>query len=59
MIVEIEESNVKPSQLWRKFLTSVLSKYTFIHEAKKPVEMADSIRFSQIVDTSKLVKIKQ
>jgi hypothetical protein len=57
MIVEIEESNVKPTQVCGKFLTSALAK-CFMHESKgnKPVEMADSVVFIQIVDTSKLVR---
>ena len=59
VIVEIEESNVKPTQVCGKLLTSALAKY-FIHEceANKPVEMADSVLFIQIVDTSKLVRGK-
>ena len=59
VIVEIEESNVKPTQICGKFLTSALSCY-YIHEseANKPVEKADSVLFIQIVDTSKLVKNK-
>jgi hypothetical protein len=59
MIVEIEESNVKPTQICGKFLTSALSKY-YIHDTKRnePIEMDDSVSFVQIVDTSKLVKDK-
>jgi len=59
MIVEIEESNVKPTQICGKFLTSALSKY-YIHDSKRnePVEMANSVSFIQIVDTSKLVRGK-
>jgi hypothetical protein len=56
-IIEIEESNVKPTQICGKFLTSALARY-YIHENKEnaPVEMSDSIAFIQIVDTSKLKK---
>jgi len=59
MIVEIEESNVKPTQICGKFLTSALANY-YIHDSKrnKPVEMNGSVAFIQIVDTSKLVKSK-
>jgi len=57
MIVEIEESNVKPTQICGKFLTSALSNY-YIHSSNRnePVEMDNSAVFLQIVDTSKLVK---
>lgn len=56
-IIEIEESNVKPTQICGKFLTSALAKY-YIHENKEnaPVEMFDSVTFIQIVDSSKLKK---
>lgn len=58
-IIEIEESNVKPTQICGKFLTSALARY-YIHDNKRnePVEMSDSVAFIQIVDTSKLVKEK-
>jgi len=54
-IIEIEESNVKPTQVCGKFLTSALSRY-YIHdkEMNRPVGMSDSVAFFQIVDTSKL-----
>lgn len=56
-IVEIEESNVKPTQICGKFLTSALAKY-YIHDSKgnRPVEMSNAVIFIQIVDTSNLVK---
>ncbi len=59
MIVEIEESNVKPTQVCGKFLTSALANY-YIHTSKKneTIGMDDSVTFIQIVDTSKLVKEK-
>jgi hypothetical protein len=59
MIIEIEESNVKPTQICGKFLTSALAKY-YIHESKgdKPVEMGDKVFFIQILDSSKLAKGK-
>jgi len=56
-IIEIEESNVKPTQICGKFLTSALARY-YIHENKEnePVEMYNYVAFIQIVDTSKLKK---
>lgn len=59
LIVEIEDSNVKPTQVCGKFLTSALAKY-FIHNSKdnKPIEMDENVTFIQILDTSKLVKEK-
>jgi hypothetical protein len=64
VIVEIEESNVKPTQICGKFLTSALSKYC-VHESlpDRSVGMADNVTFIQILDTSRLkkntMKIKQ
>lgn len=54
-IVEIEESNVKPTQVCGKFLTSALSRY-YIHDERQnePVDMDNSVTFIQVVDTSKL-----
>ena len=59
IIIEIEESNVKPTQICGKFLTSALARY-FIHESKSNelIEMDDSVTFIQILDTSKLVKAR-
>lgn len=59
IIVEIEESNVKPTQICGKYLASALSNF-YIHEKQKnkTIEMADSVSFIQIVDTSKLKKDK-
>lgn len=59
VIVEIEESNVKPTQICGKFLTSALSS-CYIHESHRnqPIGMSDSVTFLQIVDGSKLVKNK-
>ena len=55
VMIEIEESKVKPTQICGKFLTSALARY-YIHEDKEntPVEMSDHLTFVQIVDTSKL-----
>jgi hypothetical protein len=57
LIIEIEESNVKPTQVCGKFLTSTLAKY-FIHNSKdnRPIEMDESVSFIQVLDISKLVK---
>lgn len=57
VIVQIEESNVKPTQICGKFLTSALASH-YIHNSKRnePIGMDDSVTFIQIVDTSKLVK---
>ena len=55
IIVEIEEANIKPTQICGKFLTSALSKY-FIHESENNslIRMADLVLFIQILDTLKL-----
>jgi hypothetical protein len=55
LIVEIEESNVKPTQVCGKFLCSALSRY-YIHEAEGniPVEMGANVAFIQVVDTCDL-----
>ncbi len=63
IIVEIEESNIKPTQVLGKFLTAALSNY-YIHEKDgDPKEMADSVAFIQVLDSSKLkygsVKLEQ
>ncbi len=58
VIVEIEESNVKPTQIGGKFMTSALSN-SYIHEpSNEPVEMDDSVIFVQVVDTANLNKGK-
>ena len=59
VIIEIEEANVKPTQICGKFLTSALSSY-FIHESENsgPISMDDSVLFIQILDTSKLKEDK-
>lgn len=55
VIIEIEEANIKPTQICGKFLTAALAPY-FIHasEKNKRIGMADSVLFIQILDTSKL-----
>jgi hypothetical protein len=51
VIVEIEETDIKPTQICGKFLTSALASY-YIHETKanRPIPMANSVLFVQIVD---------
>ncbi len=55
VIIEIEETDIKPTQICGKFLTSALSSY-FIHECKNnvPVGMGDSVFFIQVLNTSRL-----
>ena len=55
IIVEIEESNLGPTQVCGKFLTSALTRY-YIHKKNddKLIEMNDSVTFIQIMDTEKL-----
>lgn len=61
VIIEIEESNVKPIHIFGKFLTSAVSKH-YIYDHEK-FEMFESVVFIQILDTSKQksqsIKIKQ
>jgi hypothetical protein len=54
IIVEIEESDIKPTQVCGKFIASALSNY-YIHKKEgKPKEMAESVAFIQVLDSSKL-----
>ena len=55
VIIEIEESDVKPTQICGKFLASALASH-YIHrsEDNTPIEMGDSVLFIQVLDTSKL-----
>jgi hypothetical protein len=53
-IVEIEEADIKPTQICGKFLTSALTNF-YIHEKDGgKVEMANSVFFLQVLDSSKL-----
>lgn len=54
VIIEIEESDVKPTQICGKFLTSALSSY-FIHETYNnvPIAIMDAL-FIQILDATGL-----
>ncbi|MBN1363207.1 MAG: hypothetical protein JW976_00230 [Syntrophaceae bacterium] len=65
VIIEIEEADIKPTQICGKFLASALTHY-FIHESEnnERIGMAKSVLFIQVLDTSKLkigktAKIKQ
>ena len=55
IIVEIDASDVRPTKLCGKFLTSALTQY-YINESENdiPIGMHDSVIFIQILDTSKL-----
>lgn len=54
LIIEIEETNIKPTQVCGKFLTSALSKF-YIHKKDCGIiKMADSVAFIQVLDSSKL-----
>ena len=52
VIIEIEESDIKPVHIFGKFLVSALSTH-YIHDSKK-CAMDQSVAFIQVVDTSKL-----
>jgi len=54
VIIEIDESNIKPTQICGKFLTSAIAKY-YIHEPDNvAVSMSDSVLFIQLVSTDNL-----
>lgn len=59
VIIEIEETNITPTQTFGKFLTSALSSH-FIHRTQNnvPIGMGNSVSFIQILDTSKLKEDK-
>lgn len=54
-VIEIEESDGKPTQVCGKFLTTALSNY-YIHKKEnyKPIPMSENVIFFQFVDTSGL-----
>ena len=54
IIIEIEESQITPTHICGKYLTSSLSKY-YIYNNKK-IEIDNQALFIQIYDTSKLPK---
>jgi len=55
IIVEIEESNLGPTQVCGKYLTSALTRF-YIHESNnnEPIRMDDSVTFIQIMGCKKL-----
>lgn len=53
VIFEIEESNIKPTQICGKFLTSALSSY-YCYKREQKHLIDDNILFIQVVDTLKL-----
>jgi len=62
IIIEIEEANIKPTQICGKYLTSALGRY-FIHSNNKKgqqqneqVGMSEKVSFIQVLDGSKLEK---
>lgn len=57
VIVEIEESNVKPINILGKFLASALSEY-YIYLDEDPVSFDDSVLFIQILDSSRIIEDK-
>ncbi|OGB89325.1 hypothetical protein A2625_04070 [candidate division WOR-1 bacterium RIFCSPHIGHO2_01_FULL_53_15] len=57
IIIEIEESNVKPTQICGKYLTSAISVcYFHAKENNKPVRMSKNVLFIQVLDNIKLPK---
>ena len=52
VIIEIEESDIKPVHIFGKFLVSALSTHYIYNDKKYPMD--DSVTFIQLVDTSKL-----
>jgi len=54
-IIEIEESNIRPVQIFGKFFSSALSKY-YIHEVENNAKIEKDVNciFIQILDASKL-----
>ncbi len=59
IVIEIEESNIKPTQICGKFLTAVLGKY-YIHRKNsyRSIQYSESVLFMQILNNSKLKKDK-
>jgi hypothetical protein len=53
VLIEIEESNIKPTQICGKFLTSALSRCS-MHRVYGTRKLGEDVLFLQILDTSKL-----
>ncbi|MBS3820107.1 hypothetical protein KGY73_11485 [bacterium] len=58
LIMEIEESDVKPNQICGKFLTSTLANCYYPPGEKNPIGMDESLLFIQILNTEKIEKDK-
>lgn len=64
IIIEIEESNIKPTQILGKLFASTIAKY-YIHQTENfnKIKMSDDVCFIQVLDTKvlkeKSKKIKQ
>lgn len=56
VIVEIEEANIKPTQICGKFLTAALSKYYTVRARQTPIEIKGPVLFIQVVRTEGLQK---
>ncbi len=54
IIVEIEESNIKPTQICGKYLASALSNGYAIMPQKEPIKLEKPLLFLQIVNAKKL-----
>jgi hypothetical protein len=57
VIIEIEETNIKPTQILGKFMASALAKY-YIHNLSnnEKILMSENVCFIQILDTKALKK---
>jgi len=53
VIIEIEESNVKPIQIFGKLVASALCSH-YMYRNNDPIPMDDSVLFIQVLDTSTL-----
>lgn len=58
VIIEIEEANIKPTQILGKFMTSALSKYYIHNNELRNIEMDENVLFIQVLDTTKLKENK-
>ena len=61
VIIEIEESDIKPTHICGKFYTSALSKY-YIHPVNtkdQPIPMSEDVVFIQVIDISNLEEKSQ
>lgn len=56
VIIEIEESDIKPTQICGKFLASALSNYYIHYTEKEPIEMNENVLFIQILDNTEAKK---